>query len=52
MNDEYVRNHDRFTRANSLDVAAGVAFPLTERVGVFATYGKLAWVRISPLLGP
>jgi hypothetical protein len=32
MNDEYVRNHDRLTRANSLNFGGGVAFQLTERV--------------------
>jgi hypothetical protein len=48
MSDEYVRNHDRLTRANALNFGGGVAFQLTERVGVFATYGKLAWGQNLP----
>jgi hypothetical protein len=43
MNDEYGRNHDRLVRANSLNFGAGVAFELSQRVGVFATFTKLAW---------
>ena len=48
LNDEYVRNHDRLVRANSLNFGGGVAFQVTERVGVFATYGKLAWGQNIP----
>lgn len=43
MNEEYGRNHDRLVRANSLNLGAGVAFELSERIGVFATFTKLAW---------
>ena len=43
MNDEYGRNHDRLVRANSLNLGAGVAFELSQSVGVFATFTKLAW---------
>jgi hypothetical protein len=46
--DEHYRNHDRLVRANSLNFGGGVAFQLTERVGVFATYGKLAWGQNIP----
>lgn len=46
--DEYDRNHDRLTRTNSLNFGGGVAFQLTEQVGVFATYGKLAWGQNLP----
>jgi hypothetical protein len=46
--DEHVRNHDRLVRANSLNFGGGVAFQLTEKVGVFATYGKLAWGQNIP----
>ena len=45
---EYDRNHDRLVRANSLNFGGGVSFQLTERVGVFATYGKLAWGQNLP----
>lgn len=48
MSDEYGRNHDRLTRANSLNFGGGVAFQLTQRIGVFATYGKLAWGQNLP----
>jgi hypothetical protein len=46
--DEYGPNHDRLVRTNSLNFGGGVAFQLTERVGVFATYGKLAWGQNLP----
>jgi hypothetical protein len=46
--DEHGRNHDRLVRANSLNFGGGVAFQLTQRVGVFATYGKLAWGQNLP----
>jgi len=46
--DEHFRNHDRLTRASSLNFGGGVAFQLTEKVGVFATYGKLAWGQNLP----
>jgi hypothetical protein len=45
---EHGRNHDRLVRANSLNFGGGVAFQLGERVGVFATYGKLAWGQNLP----
>jgi len=48
MSDEHVRNHDRLVRANSLNFGGGAAFQLTERMGVFATYGKLAWGQNLP----
>jgi hypothetical protein len=48
FNDEYGRNHDRLVRANSLNFGGGVAFQLTDAVGVFATYGKLAWGQNIP----
>jgi hypothetical protein len=48
FNDEYARNHDRLVRTNSLNFGGGVAFQLTERVGLFATYGKLAWGQNLP----
>ena len=44
----YGRNHDRLVRANSLNFGGGVAFQLTEKAGVFATYGKLAWGQNLP----
>jgi hypothetical protein len=43
MNDEYGRNHDRLVRANSLNLGAGVAFELSQRIGLFATFTKLTW---------
>jgi len=43
MNDEYGRNHDRLVRANALSVGAGVSFELSRKIGVFATFTKLAW---------
>lgn len=46
--DEHGRNHDRLVRANSLNFGGGVAFQMTEKVGVFATYGKLAWGQNLP----
>jgi hypothetical protein len=48
MTDEHVRNHDRLVRANSLNFGAGVAFAFTERLGVFATFTKLAWGQNVP----
>jgi hypothetical protein len=39
MSAEFARNHDRLARTNSLNFGGGVAFQLTEKVGVFATYG-------------
>ena len=48
MTAEYERNHDRLVRANSLNFGGGVAFQLTEKAGVFATYGKLAWGQNLP----
>jgi hypothetical protein len=48
MSDEYVRNHDRLARMNSLNFGGGAAFQLTGNVGVFATYGKLAWGQNIP----
>jgi hypothetical protein len=48
FNDEYYRNHDRLTRANSLNFGAGVAFDVTERIGLFATVTKLAWGQNLP----
>ena len=46
--DEHSRNHDRLVRANSLNFGGGVAFQLTEKAGVFGTYGKLAWGQNLP----
>ena len=46
--DELQRNHDRLVRANSLNFGGGAAFQLTEKVGVFGTYGKLAWGQNIP----
>jgi len=46
--DEHGRNHDRLVRANSLNFGGGIAFQFTERAGVFATYGKLAWGQNLP----
>jgi hypothetical protein len=43
MNAQYGLNHDRLVRANSLNFGAGVAFELSQRIGVFATFTKLAW---------
>ena len=48
MNDEYFRNHDRLVRANALNLGAGVAFEVTERIGLFATVTKLAWGQNLP----
>ncbi len=48
ITDEHFRNHDRLVRANSLNFGGGVAYQLTERAGVFATYGKLAWGQNLP----
>jgi hypothetical protein len=48
MTEEYQRNHDRLTRANSLNFGAGVAFAFTERLGFFATFTKLAWGQNIP----
>ena len=48
MTEEYQRNHDRLTRANSLKFGAGVAFAFTEKLGVFATFTKLAWGQNLP----
>ena len=46
--DEHGRNHDRLVRANSLNFGGGVALQLTDRVGIYATYGKLAWGQNLP----
>lgn len=43
VNDEYGRNHDRLVRANSLNFGVGVAYELSQRIGVFATFTTLAW---------
>jgi hypothetical protein len=48
MNDEYGLNHDRLVRANALNLGAGVAFEVTERIGLFATVTKLAWGQNLP----
>jgi hypothetical protein len=48
ITDEHFRNHDRLTRANFLNFGAGVAFELTNSVGVFATFTKLAWGKNLP----
>lgn len=48
MSEEYARNHDRLVRANSLNFGGGVAFQFTEKLGVYATYGKLAWGQNLP----
>lgn len=48
MTEEYGRNHDRLVRANSLNFGAGVALAFTERLGVFATFTKLAWGQNLP----
>lgn len=48
MTEEYGRNHDRLVRANSLNFGAGVAFDVTETLGVFATFTKLAWGQNLP----
>ena len=48
MTDEHFRNHDRLTRSNALNFGAGVAFELTNSVGVFATFTKLAWGKNLP----
>ena len=36
-------NHDRLARSNFLNFGGGVTFALTEKVGVFATTGSMAW---------
>lgn len=48
ITDEHFRNHDRLTRSNALNFGAGVAFELTNSVGVFATFTKLAWGKNLP----
>lgn len=48
MTAEHARNHDRLVRANSLSFGGGVAYQITETVGVFGTYGKLAWGQNLP----
>lgn len=45
---EHGRNHDRLVRARSLNFGGGIAFQVTEKLGVFATYGKLAWGQNIP----
>lgn len=46
--DEHARNHDRLVRANALNLGAGVAYELTDNVGIFATFTKLAWGQNLP----
>lgn len=48
MTDDHFRNHDRLTRSDFLNFGAGVAFELTDSVGVFATFTKLAWGKNLP----
>jgi hypothetical protein len=43
FNNSYALNHDRLARANYLSFGAGVAFDVTEKIGVFATFTKMAW---------
>ena len=48
MNVEYGRNHDRLVRANALNLGAGVSFELSQKIGLFATFTKLAWGQNLP----
>ena len=43
MTEAYGRNHDRLARSNALTLGVGVSFALTEKLGVFGTFTKLAW---------
>ena len=46
--DDYGPNHDRLARSNYLNFGAGVAFDFTEKIGVFATFTRLAWGENMP----
>jgi hypothetical protein len=48
LNDEYYRNHDRLTRANALNLGAGMAFDFSPALGVFATLTNLTWGQNIP----
>jgi hypothetical protein len=48
LNGEYLRNHDRLTRANALNLGAGVAFDFSRAIGVFATLTNLIWGQNIP----
>jgi hypothetical protein len=43
MNAQYGLNHDRLTRANALNLGAGVSFDFSPAIGVFGTVTDLAW---------
>ena len=43
MTRDYGLNHDRLARSNALTLGVGASFALTERIGVFGTWTKLAW---------
>jgi hypothetical protein len=49
MNLDYVLNHDRLVRTNSLNLGGGVSFAFTETVGVFGTVTALAWGQNLPV---
>ena len=39
----YGANHDRLARSNALTFGVGASFAISEKIGVFGTWSKLAW---------